>query len=78
VHRRATGSFSSVLFSPDSQILASTNYDETVWLWDVESGQCLKTLRATRLYEGMNITHVTGLTVAQKETLYALGALREE
>jgi hypothetical protein len=44
-------------------------------LWDVETGECLRTLRAERLYEGMNITGVTGLTEAQKATLKALGAV---
>ncbi len=33
----------------------------------------LKTLKADRLYQGMNITSATGLTAAQKATLKALG-----
>ncbi|MBW4575438.1 MAG: NACHT domain-containing protein [Aphanothece sp. CMT-3BRIN-NPC111] len=59
----------------NSQILASCSYDETIKLWDILTGECLKTLRADRLYEGMNITGVTGLTIAQKSTLKALGAV---
>jgi WD40 repeat protein len=59
----------------NSQILASGSYDETIKLWDVNTGKCLKTLRADRLYEGMNITGATGLTEAQKSTLKALGAV---
>ncbi|MBD1828930.1 NB-ARC domain-containing protein [Microcoleus vaginatus GB1-A2] len=64
----------SVAFSPDNQILASGCADETVRLWDVSTGKCLKTLKPAKLYEGMNITGVTGLTEAQKATLIALGA----
>lgn len=40
-------------------------------------GRCLKTLRADRPYEGMNITGVTGVTEAQKASLKTLGALEE-
>ncbi|MEG4803616.1 NB-ARC domain-containing protein [Microcoleus sp. ARI1-B5] len=57
------------------QMLASCSLDETIRLWDVESGNCLQVLRPQRLYEGMNITGVTGLTEAQKATLKALGAI---
>jgi len=65
----------SVAFSPDNQILASGSADETVKLWDVSTGECLKTLKPAKLYEGMNITGVTGLTQAQKATLITLGAI---
>ena len=64
----------SVAFSPDGQTLISSSTDETVRLWDVSTGKCLKTLKPAKLYEGMNITGVTGLTQAQKATLIALGA----
>ncbi|KST61780.1 hypothetical protein BC008_06970 [Mastigocoleus testarum BC008] len=56
------------------QILASSSADETIKLWDVKTGECLKTLRTDRPYEGTNITGVTGLSEAQKSTLYDLGA----
>jgi WD40 repeat protein len=45
-------------------VLASGSQDETIKLWDVKTGECLKTLRADRLYEGMNINDVKGLTEA--------------
>ncbi|NQE36062.1 eIF2A-related protein [Microcoleus asticus] len=65
----------SVSFSPDGQTVASGCADETARLWDVNTGECLKILKPPRLYEGMNITGVTGLTEAQKATLIALGAI---
>lgn len=55
--------------------LASATEDETIKLWDVLTGECLKTLRSPRPYEGMNITGVTGLTEATKASLLALGAV---
>ncbi|XZN89853.1 MAG: NB-ARC domain-containing protein [Microcoleus sp.] len=65
----------AVSFSPDGQTVASGCADETGRLWDVNTGECLKILKPPRLYEGMNITGVTGLTQAQKATLIALGAI---
>ncbi|MEG5039827.1 MULTISPECIES: WD40 domain-containing protein [unclassified Microcoleus] len=65
----------AVSFSPNGQTVASGCADETARLWDVNTGECLKILKPPRLYEGMNITGVTGLTEAQKATLKALGAI---
>lgn len=65
----------SVAWSPDGGMLASGSQDETIKLWDVKTDECKQTLVADRLYEGMNITAVTGLTVTQKATLKALGAV---
>jgi len=65
----------SVAFNPDGTILASGSDDETIKLWDVKTGICLDTLRPERIYEGMKIDGVTGLTEAQKATLIRLGAM---
>jgi len=70
-----TSEIYSVSFSRDGQTVASGCADQTARLWDASTGECLKILRAPGLYEGMNITGVTGLTEAQKATLIALGAI---
>jgi WD40 repeat protein len=65
----------AVRFSPDGQSIASASEDETIKLWDATTGLCVRTLRNERPYEGMQITGVQGLTVAQQVTLLALGAI---
>ena len=65
----------SVIFSLDGKFLASGSNDETIKLWNVETGEETKTLRLPKLYEGMNITGTTGLTDAQRASLIALGAI---
>ncbi|MBD3884925.1 NACHT domain-containing protein [Phormidium tenue FACHB-886] len=70
-------SIQSIGYSADARLLASGSEDETIRIWDTQTGNCLKLLRADRPYEGMNITGVTGVTEAQKATLYALGAFAE-
>ncbi|NER32401.1 MAG: hypothetical protein F6J89_33600, partial [Symploca sp. SIO1C4] len=68
----------AVAFSADGQQVVSCSADETIRLWDVASGDCLLTLAVERPYERMNIWGATGITEAQRETLFSLGAVEEE
>jgi WD40 repeat protein/transcriptional regulator with XRE-family HTH domain len=65
----------SVAFEPEASLLVSGSLDETLNVWDIQTGECLRTLHVERPYEEMNITGVTGITEAQKETLKTLGAI---
>lgn len=67
----------SVVCNPDSKNFASVSDDETLKIWDIKTGKCLKTLRAPRPYEGMNITRITGISEAEKANLKALGAVED-
>ncbi|MEM1170284.1 MAG: NACHT domain-containing protein [Cyanobacteria bacterium P01_H01_bin.35] len=80
--RKPYGTFSgheswvlAVAFHPDGEIIASSSADETIKLWNIKIGECIKTLRVPRPYENANITGVTGLSNAQKDSLKALGAV---
>ncbi|NKB17451.1 MAG: hypothetical protein HC770_04055 [Pseudanabaena sp. CRU_2_10] len=64
-----------VSFHPDGHTLASAGQGETIRLWDIETGECLKTLLPPKPYENMIITDTKGLNTAQKATLKALGAV---
>ncbi len=65
----------ALTFHPNSQDLASGSSDETIKLWNFKMGECLRTLRTTLRYEGMNISRTKGLTTAQRATMKALGAI---
>ena len=44
------GAVYSVCFSPDGKQLASSSFDRTVRLWDVETGACVRTLEGHSKY----------------------------
>ncbi len=46
-------------------------------MWDLQSGEHLRTLRRDRPYERLDISGVKGLTDAQRATLRALGAIEK-
>jgi WD40 repeat protein len=70
-----TGGIWSVALSADGHLVASGSFDGRVKLWVGESGTCLRTLRAERRYERLDITGLSGVTEAQRAALLALGAI---
>lgn len=61
-------------FSPNGLVLASGGQNGMIHLWDVQTGEQVRKLSNKRPYEGMNVTGVTGLTAAQRDSLETLGA----
>ena len=60
--------------SPNGTLLASSDDDGGITIWDAYTGDYVKTLRRDRPYERMDITGIHGLTDAQKAILHTLGA----
>src|SRR6266542_4387627 len=77
-HCRATLGVRGVALSAGGELLASGSFDGTVKLWDTRSGDCLRTLRADRCYERLDITGLTGITEGQRAALLGLGAVQRE
>jgi WD40 repeat protein len=76
--RAAGGAIRSLKASRDGRWLASCGDDgETVTIWDLGSGEHLRTLRQNRPYERLDITGIRGLNEAQKASLRALGAIED-
>ncbi|MEZ4866162.1 MAG: BTAD domain-containing putative transcriptional regulator [Caldilineaceae bacterium] len=70
-----TQSVLALAFGVDGETLISGSNDGTVRVWEVERGACRQVLPMPGPYAGMNITHVTGISAAQRATLKALGAV---
>ena len=67
--------FFSTRFSPVNQSLASGNNRGAIRIWDVKTSACRAVLQVPRPYEGVTITGAQGLTVAQRASMLALGAV---
>lgn len=65
----------SLAFHPSGELLFSSSEDETIRIWSLRQRVCIDVLRIERPYENLNITNVTGLSSAQKNTLKSLGAI---
>ena len=72
------GPIQSIAVSPDGRSLASCGDDGAIKIWELESGEHLRTLRRDRPYERLNITGTQGVTQAQRASLRALGAIESE
>ena len=49
--------------------------EQPIQLWNLQTGETVRTLKIALSYEGMNITGVTGISEGQKANLQALGAI---
>ena len=67
----------TLTFHQNGQWLVSGSFDATIRVWDLKTGECIKKLVA-KLYAGMNITGVKGLTSGTIATLKALGAVEND
>ncbi len=65
----------AVDWHPKKDLLAMAFLEQPIQIWDGQTQEIVKTLKCAPPYEGMNITGVTGISVAQKATLRALGAV---
>ena len=65
----------SMAFSLEEQSLMTASGDETIKVWNINTGEYIKTLKPFQPYEGTDITDVEGLTESQKDTLKDLGAV---
>jgi WD40 repeat protein len=66
---------SAIAYHPTQEVIASGSQDQTVRIWQAATGKCDRVLIAKRLYEGMKLIGVKGLTPATIATLQTLGAI---
>jgi WD40 repeat protein len=65
----------AIAMGPDNnQLFASGSRDETIKVWSHPDTGQPRTLREPRLYEGLDLSHASGLTLAQRTKLEMLGA----
>ncbi|MBX3015824.1 MAG: AAA family ATPase [Caldilineaceae bacterium] len=69
------GAVQALRRSPDGKQVATCGDDGTIKIWELQSGELRQTLRRDRPYERLTIRGLTGLTIAQRTALLALGAL---
>lgn len=69
------GEVYAMTFLGSDSMLASSGQDGMIKIWNTQTHELIKTLRDKRPYEQLNITGVRGLSLAQKDTLKALGAI---
>ena len=72
-----TGPLRFVLYSPDGRFIVSSADDHSTRVWDAETGDCVHILHLKRLYEGLQIAEVRGLSEAQRASLKTLGAVED-
>jgi WD40 repeat protein len=65
----------SVACSPSEPLLASAGHEGSIHLWNIHTGERIRSFYSEKPYEGTNITGVTGITAAQRAALIALGAV---
>ena len=70
-----TGLINSLAFAYGDRQLVSSSADETIRIWDLENGECVRTLEIEKLYQSMNVKGVTGLNKTILNTVKTLGAI---
>ncbi|GHO96355.1 hypothetical protein KSF_064030 [Reticulibacter mediterranei] len=68
----------SVAFNYDGTLLASGSTNGLIDIWEVDRKTHIQKLKSEGPYERMDITGVEGITVSQRATLKALGAVEKQ
>ena len=65
----------SVAWSPDEKQIASGSVDQTIKIWDSQSGDCQSTQRRLAIYR-LRVPHLDGVVPATAGNLLSIGAPR--